>query len=80
LATLFRIGGYRIVVYSNDHRPPHVHVVGEGHARLELGKTADDVRLTEQDGVSPRDLRRIVREIIARHSECLAGWRKYHGD
>ncbi len=80
MATLFRVGSYRIVVYSNDHRPPHVHAVGEGHARFELGTAPDGVRLTEQVGVSARDLRRIACEIIARHEECLAGWRKHHGD
>ena len=29
--------GWRVVFYPNDHRPPHVHVVGKGeHARFEL--------------------------------------------
>jgi len=80
MATLFRVGSYRIVVYPNDHRPAHVHAVGEGHARFELGTNPDEVRLTEQDGVSMRDLRRIAREIMARHAECLAGWRRHHGN
>jgi hypothetical protein len=79
MATLFRVGSYRIVVYSNDRRPPHVHAVGDGYARFDLGTTAGDVQLIEQDGVSVRDLRRIAAEIIARHAECLAGWRKLHG-
>jgi hypothetical protein len=80
MATLFRIGGYRIVVYSNDHPPSHVHAIGEGRARFELGGSPADVRLTEQIGVSVGDLRRIAREIIARHAECLACWSEHHGD
>jgi Domain of unknown function (DUF4160) len=29
--------GWRVVIYPNDHRPPHVHVIGtEAHARFEL--------------------------------------------
>ena len=79
MTTLFRVGSYRIVVYPNDHRPAHVHAVGDGHARFELGRGPDEVRLMEQEGVSSRDLRRVARAIIDRHAECLAGWRKYHG-
>jgi hypothetical protein len=80
MATLFRVGSYRIVVYSNDHRPPHVHAVGEGHAKFELGETPSDVRLTEQDGVPVRELRRIAAEVVARHGECVDAWRKIHGE
>lgn len=28
MATIDRLAGLRIVVYSNDHRPAHVHVMG----------------------------------------------------
>lgn len=47
MATLFHVGSYRIVIYANDHSPPHVHAVGDGAAKFELGRTADDVRLVE---------------------------------
>ncbi len=80
MATLFRIGSYRIVVYSNDHGPPHVHAVGEGHARFDLGQGPDAVCLMEQGGVSIRDLRRIAGAIVDRHAECISGWRKFHGN
>jgi hypothetical protein len=75
MGTLFRIGSCRIVVYSNDHRPPHVHAVGDGYARFDIGDMPDDVRPTEQAGVSVRELRRIASEIVARHAECLAAGR-----
>lgn len=28
MSTILRFQGYRIVIYSNDHQPPHVHVIG----------------------------------------------------
>ena len=28
MPTLFRFGGYRVVMYSEDHDPAHVHVIG----------------------------------------------------
>lgn len=28
MPTVWRIGTHRVVIYPNDHRPAHVHVVG----------------------------------------------------
>ncbi len=28
MPTVLRIGGLRVVIYPNDHPPPHVHVIG----------------------------------------------------
>ena len=78
--TLLVVGRYHIVVYPNDHSPPHVHIVGSGHAKFLIGSTPDDVNLLEHEGVQARDLRRIAEVTIDRHRECLAGWRKYRGD
>ncbi len=30
MPTVLRLGGLRVVVYLNDHRPTHVHVLGQG--------------------------------------------------
>jgi len=30
MSTVDRIGGRRVVIYPNDHRPAHVHVIGNG--------------------------------------------------
>jgi len=58
-----------------------VHVVGAGgHAKFTLGRTPDDVALEESVGISTAKLRRIAVEIVDRHSECRAGWRKHHGN
>jgi hypothetical protein len=79
VATLFLVGRVRIVVYANDHPPPHVHAVNDGHARFALGETPADVHLVECERMSRRELRSIAEAIIARHDECLASWRMIHG-
>ena len=28
MPTVLRLGGLRVVIYPNDHSPPHVHVIG----------------------------------------------------
>lgn len=30
MPTVLRIHGFRVVIYPNDHRPAHVHLVGAG--------------------------------------------------
>jgi len=30
MPTILRFNGLRVVVYPNDHRPAHVHVIGAG--------------------------------------------------
>ena len=79
VATLFLVGRIRIVVYANDHPPPHVHAVNDGHARFVLGETPADVQLVECERMSRRELRSIAAALIARHDECLACWRRIHG-
>jgi Domain of unknown function (DUF4160) len=81
MPTLFRVGSYRVVVFLNDHRPPHVHVIGAvGRAKFELGATPNDVALVESNGIRATSLRRIAAEIIERHQACLENWKKHHGN
>jgi hypothetical protein len=38
LSVTLRFRGLRVMIYSFDHRPPHVHVIGPGaEARIALG-------------------------------------------
>jgi hypothetical protein len=55
-----RFGALRLVVYPNDHRPPHVHVIGHGHeAVFELNCMNGPVSLRENYGFSRRELAQI---------------------
>jgi Domain of unknown function (DUF4160) len=36
MVTVHREAGLRIMIFSQDHSPPHVHVFGDGHARIDL--------------------------------------------
>lgn len=42
MVTVLRAEGFRIVIFTNDHEPAHVHVFGDGEAKIDL---ADRVRL-----------------------------------
>ena len=86
MVTLLRHGKIRVVIYSEDHRPSHVHVVGPDQAAVLLLNCDDDpeahgpVTLRENHGFTARDLRPIVEQVEANLLRLCAEWRRVHGD
>jgi hypothetical protein len=59
--TVMRLDGLRVVVYPNDHRPAHVHVIGRGcEAVFTLNCMSGPVELRENYGF-PRALSAIYK-------------------
>jgi Domain of unknown function (DUF4160) len=81
MPTVLRIGALRVVVYPNDHRPAHVHVIGDGHeAVFELKCPAGPVVVRENYGFAARDLTRI-QAVLERNLAALCGaWERIHGN
>ncbi len=80
MPTVLRFGGLRVVVYPNDHRPAHVHVIGKEHEALfELNGSKGTVKLRENYGISRRDLARIERKLLENLALLLCEWEKIHG-
>jgi hypothetical protein len=50
MPTIATINGYRVVIYTADHRPAHVHVIGAGF-EIVFNSTARTDRWTS--GTSP---------------------------
>lgn len=75
MVTVLRQHGFRFIIYTADHEPPHVHVYGDGEARIEI-KT---LKVLTQGGMSDRDVRRAVAIIEANRQLFQEIWRKYHG-
>jgi hypothetical protein len=60
MPTVLRFDGLRAVVYPNDHRPAHVHVIGRGReAVFSLNRRDRLVNLRENWRFSRRELARI---------------------
>lgn len=75
MVTILKQHGMRFVIYTADHEPPHVHVIADGEARIDIGS----LKVMTQGGLSDRDVRRAVTIIQANHDLFLDAWRKYHG-
>ena len=73
-------GGLRVVIYPNDHRPAHVHVIGgRGEAVLNLNCPDGPIELREIYGFSRVEVRRIKEELQTRMGTLCAEWERVHG-
>jgi hypothetical protein len=79
MVVVHREAGSRFVIFSNDHQPPHVHVFGDGEAKIDLGSARGEPKLITFVGLSDSDLRRAMRIVGERRLEFLARWRVIHG-
>jgi hypothetical protein len=80
MPTIWRIDALRVVIYPNDHRPEHVHVIGAGaEAVFELHCPDGPVTLRESYGCTTRQLRRLIDELTAALSTLCNAWSEIHG-
>ena len=80
MGTLLRIGGWMVMVYTHDHPPAHVHIVGpNGRAKVLLNcpdgpPVPNDIR-----GIDKASMRRLIEAITAEVSRLCEGWERTHG-
>lgn len=80
MPTIFRIANYRVMILTNDHPPPHVHVIGpEGRAKIQLDCQNGVVDLLWHDGVQRTELRVILATVEAEIKRLCDVWRVIHG-
>lgn len=80
MPTVLRFGGFRVVVYPNDHRPAHVHVIGRGcEAVFCLNCPFGPVEVRENYRFSRAEIKRVERSLMANLKELCQGWERIHG-
>jgi hypothetical protein len=80
MPTLMSISGVRVVIYLNDHRPAHVHLLGPDHkAVIDLHCPGGPLSLRENYGFSRNELRRLMSVLDARVAALCVKWRVIHG-
>ncbi len=81
MPTVDMIGGLRVVIYPNDHRPAHVHVIGKDcEAVFKLAGPEGTPDLRENYGFSSGELLRIKTALTANAVRLSAAWSKIHGE
>ena len=79
MVTVFRGVGLRVVIFFNDHAPAHVHVFGDGHAKINLTGTNGMPELLFVEGMKRNEARRAMQLVVDRQDVLFARWREIHG-
>lgn len=80
MPTVLRLGGLRVVIYPNDHRPVHVHVIGtDAEAVFNLESPSGPVTIRENYGFPRREVTRIERTLLSSVQQLYSAWEEIHG-
>lgn len=80
MIVVHRAGGFRFVIYTSDHEPAHFHVVGDGHAKINLVGPDGAPELVFSVGIKKADMRRLLAEVAEHREELLDRWEQIHGN
>lgn len=79
MITVLRVGGFRIVIFSDDHEPARVHVFGDGEAKINLSGPDDRPELIWAVRMKHTDVRKSMRLVEENREALLARWDEIHG-
>jgi hypothetical protein len=77
MATILKRDGFRVMIYPNDHDPPHVHVFKGGREAI-IDIAPMGIRRNYR--MSGRNLRRALEIIEENRDILIAAWDEIHGN
>ena len=77
MPTILRVHGMRFVIYVEDHRPAHVHVIGNGTAKIAFEKATASLEYNR--GMSKRDINRALDVVERNRALFTTAWNDIHG-
>jgi hypothetical protein len=81
MATILRFEGWRVVIYPNDHRPPHVHVIGgDAEAVFWLGCPHGPPEPVKIKGLTQPTLARLRKRLEAHVHLLCWHWKLIHDE
>ena len=79
MPTVLRQRGFDIRIRTDDHGPPHVHVLKGGEEIvILLAIGSDDPKIRENRGMSRPNIRRGMDLVTVNNDALLSEWRKIH--
>ena len=79
MVTVHRAQGLRVVIFTNDHAPAHVHVFSDGQAKINLLGPDGLPALVWAEGMSRSEVRRAMAVVTTEHQRLLERWRELYG-
>jgi hypothetical protein len=79
MVTVHREAGLRFIIFKDDHEPAHVHVVGDGKAKIIIVGAGGTPELDYNDGFKAGDLRKAMRIVAEQQAMLMERWKEHHG-
>jgi hypothetical protein len=79
MVTVLRARGLRVIIFSDDHQPAHVHVFGDGQAKINLLGAGGTPDLVWAEGMNRGEVRRAMQVVAEQQAFLLARWEDIHG-
>ena len=79
MVTIYRAHGLRVIIFTDDHEPAHMHVFGDGQAKINLVGPDGVPTLVKAEGMKVNDLRRAMQIVRDQQEQFLSKWREFHG-
>lgn len=79
MVTIHRQLGMRVVIFVDDHIPAHVHVFGDGEAKIDLQGPNGAPKLVWAVGMSRAEVRKALLIVTENKAQMLARWNEIHG-
>lgn len=79
MVTIHREFGFRFMIFTDDHGPPHVHVHGDGEMKVILCGADGRPEMVYAVGFNTKDRRRAMDVVLERQEEFLARWNEIQG-
>ena len=79
MVTIYRASSLSIVIFVDDHEPAHVHVFGDGQAKINLIGADGRPELIWVEDMKRNDVRRAMKIVVEQRDHFLARWREIHG-
>lgn len=80
MPTVLRQDGFNIIIWTDDHAPPHIHIFRAGEELVvNLGDTQTGIEIRENKGMKRNNIRRAVDIIEANRFFLLQEWERIHG-
>jgi hypothetical protein len=76
MPTIIKKDGFRIVIWPNDHLPPHVHVF-KSDSEVKIALLEPKV-FNVEGKISNRDLSKALNLVIEHQVELLEKWKEIH--
>ena len=78
MPTIHREHGLRFAIYTDDHEPPHVHVLGDCELKAVIQGENGLPSMIYHTGMKAKNRRRAMDVVLERQAEFLARWHQIH--